>query len=401
MSAKYCLLLLAVTTTSIRAENADAFKPTLDPARVAIGKKVFHDENLSEPKGQSCATCHSPEHAYADPAGAVISPGAAAKFGNRNAPSVIYSMYAPPFGFIEYNQKWAGGQFWDGRVDTLQEQAEGPFFHPLEMNNSREGLAQKLSQSEYKQALSAAYGNEIWQDDNRVIAAAADALAQFQSSDVLAPRLTSKFDAWRDEKVEITEQERRGMFVFQDKGMCLNCHPVFGSDGPILFTDFTYHNIGVPRNPASPFLAMDKNINPAGTDFIDEGMVLNPRVPKEKIDTLRGKFRTPSLRNVALTAPYMHNGVFKTLREVVEFYNTRDVSDRWGPPEVADNMDTRDVGNLKLSEEDIDALVAFMKILTDGYEVPANVAQSETNEPSKVTPTATVPAKFLQRALRN
>src|SRR5690606_24905222 len=135
------------------------------------------------------------------------------------------------------------------------------------------------------------------------IAAAADALAQFQSSEALAPRLTSKFDAWRDKKVEITEQERRGMFVFQDKGMCMNCHPVFGSDGPILFTDFTYHNIGVPRNPASPFLAMDKSINPAGASFIDEGMVLNPRVPKEKIDTLRGKFRTPSLRNVALTAP--------------------------------------------------------------------------------------------------
>lgn len=396
MISRYCLLLLAFSTTSIQAKNTEALKPALDPSKVAIGKKIFHDENLSQPQGQSCATCHSPEHAYADPAGAVISPGAAAKFGNRNAPSVIYSMFTPPFGFIEYKQKWAGGQFWDGRVDTLQEQAEGPFFHPLEMNNSREGLAQKLGQSEYKQELSAAYGSEIWQDNNRIIAAATDALAQFQSSDALAPRLTSKFDAWHNKKVEITEQERRGMFVFQDKGMCMNCHPVFGSDGPILFTDFTYHNIGVPSNPASPFLAMDKSINPAGKGFIDEGISLNPRIPKEKIDSLRGKFRTPSLRNVALTAPYMHNGVFKSLREVVEFYNTRDVSERWGPPEVAANMDTRDVGNLKLSEEDIDALVAFMKILTDGYQVPANVAELENTDQSPTMPAEVLPAKPLQ-----
>lgn len=367
-------VLLAATAS---AEDFTAPTPTLDPAKVAIGEKIFNDAALSEPAGQSCATCHSPERAFADPAGAVISPGAATKFGNRNSPSLIYATYTPAFGFIEYSQKWAGGQFWDGRANTLQEQAEGPLFNPLEMNNSRTGLVKKLARSDYKPALEKAYGKNIWQDNERVIAAATDALAQFQSSDMLAPRFTSKFDVWMEHDIDLTDQERKGMFVFQDKGKCMNCHPVFGSEGPILFTDFTYHNIGVPRNPASPFLAMDASVNPAGKTYVDEGIVLNPNLPKEAIEKVRGKFRTPPLRNVALTAPYMHNGVFKTLREVVEFYNTRDVSERWGAPEVAANMDTRDTGNLKLTEEEIDAVVAFMEMMSDGYKWPPVKAAKE------------------------
>lgn len=364
-------------TATAGAEDFAAPTPTLDSAKVSVGKKIFNDATLSEPAGQSCATCHSPERAFADPSGAVISPGAAAKFGNRNSPSLIYATYTPAFGFVEYSQKWAGGQFWDGRANTLQEQAEGPLFNPLEMNNTRAGLVKKLALSDYKQALEHAYGEKIWQDNERVIAAATDALAQFQSSDTLAPRFTSKFDVWMEHDIDLTDQERKGMFVFQDKGKCMNCHPVFGSKGPILFTDFTYHNIGVPRNPASPFLAMDASVNPAGKAYVDEGAVLNPDLPKEAIEAVRGKFRTPPLRNVALTAPYMHNGVFKTLREVVEFYNTRDVSERWGAPEVAANMDTRDTGNLKLTEEEIDAVVAFMEMMSDGYKRPPVKAGNE------------------------
>lgn len=364
------LLLPTLFAAGASAESSETPVPNLDPAKVAVGRAIFHDTNLSEPKGQSCASCHSPDHAFADPTGAVVSPGAAAKFGNRNAPSVIYSMYAPAFGFVEYSQKWVGGQFWDGRANTLQEQAEGPFFNPLEMNNTREGLARMLAQSSYKQALSATYGDKIWKDRERLIEAATDALAQFQSSDSLAPRFTSKFDEWREHDIDITEQERKGMFIFQDKGKCMNCHPVFGSKGPILFSDFSYHNIGVPRNPTSPFLMMGTELNPAGKDYVDDGMILNPRVPKDLANSLRGKFRTPSLRNVALTSPYMHNGVFSSLHEVVEFYNTRDVSDRWGAPEVAVNMDTRDMGDLKLNKEEIDALVAFLEMMTDGYQHP-------------------------------
>lgn len=381
---KYNRLLSALLASSLFAGQAGAetFEipvPTLDPAKVILGEKIFHDATLSDPAGQSCASCHSPSRAFADPAGAVISPGAAATFGNRNAPSVIYSMYIPPFGFVEYSQKWAGGQFWDGRANTLQEQAEGPFFNPLEMNNTPQGLAQKLASSAYKENLTKTYGADIWKDPTKLVAAAADALAQFQSSDRLAPRFTSKFDVWREKDIPISDQERKGMFVFQDKGKCMNCHPVFGSNGPILFSDFTYHNIGVPRNPASPFLAMDSSINPDGKNYLDEGAALNPHVPKEQREALRGRFRTPSLRNVALTAPYMHNGVFNTLREVVEFYNTRDTSDRWGKPEVSVNMDTRDTGDLKLTDEEIDALVAFMEMMTDAYKEPA--ANTESAQP--------------------
>ena len=351
----------------------------LDPVRILLGEKLFNDSSLSEPEGQSCASCHAADKAFADPANAIISPGAAVKFSNRNAPSLTYAPYIPEFHFIDSSQKWAGGQFWDGRANTLQEQAEGPLFNPLEMNNTRSNLIKKLAKSPYRHELTQAYGQAIWQKPSRLIAAVADALSQFQKSDRMAPRFTSKFDAWLDKKVEITEQERRGMFVFQDQGKCLNCHPVFGSQKPILFSDFTYHNIGVPKNPASPFLLMGKSDNPAGGDYIDVGLALNPRLPKNQVAIARGKFRTPSLRNVALTAPYMHNGVFSSLREVVEFYNSRDTAkERWGAPEVAANMDTQDTGNLQLSDDDIDAIVAFMNILTDGYQTPTKTEQGPT-----------------------
>lgn len=295
----WVLLASVLITEQASAETSVIPEPTLDPAKVRVGERIFHDATLSDPAGQSCASCHSPSRAFADPAGAIISPGAGAKFGNRNAPSVIYSMYTPPFGFIDYSQKWAGGQFWDGRAQTLQEQAEGPFFNPLEMNNTEAGLAVKLAGSAYKDELTETYGDDIWRDPKQLVAAATDALAQFQSSDRLAQRFTSKFDLWREKDIPLSDQETKGMMVFQDKGKCMNCHPVFGSNGPILFSDFTYHNIGVPKNLASPFLGMDASINPDGKAYVDTGLALNPNVPKEQLEALRGRFRTPSLRNVA------------------------------------------------------------------------------------------------------
>lgn len=145
-----------------------------------------------------------------------------------------------------------------------------------------------------------------------------------------------------------------------------SCHPSKpGVDGkPPLFTDYTYDNLGVPKNPEIPFYYIDKKFNPAGVGFIDFG--LGGVVHKKEED---GKFRVPTLRNVALTSPYMHNGIFKTLREVVSFYSTRDIGP-WPAPEVLQNVNTKELGNLQLSQHDVDDLVAFMKTQADGYREP-------------------------------
>lgn len=373
-------LVGCLTCASIVTAQQEAPLPVkLSSEKVALGKLLFNDTRLSEPAGQSCARCHSPANAFADPGGAIVSAGANGKFGNRNSPSVTYAMFTPAFGFREYAGKWAGGQFWDGRVDTLAEQALKPFLNPLEMNNTEQQLLNKIRKGGYETAIKQLYGEAVWQSDAELLKAVSDALQAFQSSDEI-PRFTSKWDYFKAEKVELTEQERFGNFIFADKGKCMNCHATFNPDGPNVFTDFTYHNIGTPRNLQSPFLHVDREVNPAGTAYVDEGLAFNPKVPADQRASVRGKFRTPSLRNVALTAPYMHNGVFKTLREVVEFYNTRDVSDQWGEPEVRENVDTRDSGNLKLTEEEIDAVVAFLHTLTDGFQLPEEDTQLKVNQ---------------------
>ena len=132
-----------------------------------------------------------------------------------------------------------------------------------------------------------------------------------------------------------------------------------------LFTDFSYDNIGVPANPANPFYSMNKSINPHGRSYADKGLGTTTRNQKQD-----GKFKVPTLRNIAQTAPYMHNGIFTTLREVIDFYNTRDVDKKWPAPELNNNVNTEELGDLKLSKNEIDDLVAFLNTLNDGYKWP-------------------------------
>jgi len=160
------------------------------------------------------------------------------------------------------------------------------------------------------------------------------------------------------------------LFEDENKGLCAECHPSGPGPNqePPLFTDFTYDNLGVPKNPENPYYYLPKSLNPDGEQFVDLG--LGSIV--EKLEE-NGKFRVPTLRNVAVTAPYMHNGVFKTLRQVVVFYNTRDVGP-WPAPEVPQNVNREELGDLGLAEQEVDAIVAFLRTLTDGYE-PEAVSQ--------------------------
>lgn len=358
-------LLLSFTAVA-QGKQTDESRKAERELRVSLGKALFEDTGLSNPPGQSCATCHSPKAAFADPAKLANSVGTSGKFGPRNTPSILYANAIPIFGYSEEKQAWLGGQFWDGRVDTLAEQAIGPLLNPVEMNSTGERVLQRIKHADYSATFKTLYGNAALASPDAALRAVADALQAFQENEAFGPRYTSKYDAWQAQKVAFTELEARGNFVFQDSGLCLNCHRAFNDGDPVMFTDWTFHNIGVPRNPEAPFLTSDPN----NKNYIDPGLGAHPKLTEQQKASAKGQFRTPSLRNVELTAPYMHNGVFTTLREVVEFYNTRDVSDRWGPPEVNENVNTEDMGNLKLSERDIDALVAFMKTLTDGYIIP-------------------------------
>jgi cytochrome c peroxidase len=160
----------------------------------------------------------------------------------------------------------------------------------------------------------------------------------------------------------------RGLDIYEaeDKANCAACHPSQpGENGePPLFTDFTYDNLGTPKNPDNPFYDLPAKFNPAGADYVDYGLGKALDDPAED-----GKFKVPTLRNVGLTAPYMHNGVFQTLEEVVDFYNTRDTGE-WDPPEVAENVNVDELGDLGLTEEEVEDLVAFLHTLDDGWAPP-------------------------------
>ncbi|MEZ5613796.1 MAG: cytochrome c peroxidase [Rhodocyclaceae bacterium] len=364
--------LLAICPAAARADAA-----------ANLGRLLFFDATLSEPAGQSCASCHAPAHAFTDPdTSRPTSKGVhPQRFGSRNAPTAMYMGFSPGFHFDEKEGLYVGGQFWDGRAATLEEQAKGPFLNPLEMANpDSRAVVEKVRRAAYAGMFDQVYGKGALDDADQAYAHIAAALAAFERSAEFRP-FSSKYDAWLAGRAKLTQQELRGLKLYEDekKGNCAACHPSRrGPKGePPLFTDFTYDNLGVPRNPDNPFYAQDKAHNPDGARFVDRGLGAAVNKPAED-----GKFKVPTLRNIARTAPYMHNGYFTTLRGAVAFYNDRDVRRRcprdlpeaeanrrkcWPAPEVAANVNTEELGRLGLSEREVDDIVAFLRTLDDGY----------------------------------
>lgn len=334
----------------------------------SLGKKLFFDKNLSTPVGQSCADCHAPETGFANPnPDYPVSQGVHKdRFGNRNDLPAAYAAFSPPFHYDPNEELYVGGQFWDGRAADLAEQAKGPFLNALEMANPDEKtVVDKVRNSEYADLFWKVFGAGSFDDPNKAYDMIADALAEYEKSSEVN-QFSSKYDLYLAGKADLTEQEQRGLELFEDedKGNCAECHPSQpGNDGiPPLFTDFTYDNLGVPQNPENPFYYLPKELNPDGVYFIDLGLGGELNKPSEN-----GKFKVPSLRNIAKTAPYLHNGIFKNLRQVVVFYNTRDIGP-WAPPEVRANVNREELGDLGLTEQEVDDIVAFLQTLTDGYD---------------------------------
>jgi cytochrome c peroxidase len=351
--------------------------PYLTP-RQLLGKKLFNDTNLSNPPGQSCATCHAASSGFEAPEHEEpVAPGEVkGRFGNRNAPTAAYAAFSPYFHYSEADG-YVGGQFWDGRAPDLAAQAEGPFLNPLEMNNpDKASVVAKISQADYADLFSAVYGPDPLDEVEQAYANAARAIHSYEETNELN-EFSSKYDWYLAGRAQLSDDERQGLALFEDpkKGNCAACHPSRPQEegAPPLFTDHTYDNIGVPKNPENPFYAMPKEFNPDGPGYVDLGLGGVLKKPSEY-----GKFKVPTLRNVAVTAPYMHNGVFETLHEVISFYNSRDVNP-WPAPEVPDTVNKEELGNLGLTEEEIEDIVGFLGALTDGYD-PASEAAGRANE---------------------
>ena len=359
-----CILLFCFAMPSCKKENSPVATTAM---KVQLGKTLFNDKTLSNPSGQSCGSCHSPLTGFSDPNHNIVSPGAVdGLFGNRNAISIAYSTYTPTLHYSIDDSSYVGGFFMDGRVNTLQEQAQKPFLNPLEMGNTDASmvvsrLRNSASYGQFKQT----YG--VIADDNTAFQYMVEAISAFESSSELNP-FTSKFDYYLQGQASLTSEELSGMKLFSDtlKSKCSTCHLITPDpvSGKILFTDHTYNNDGVPANPNNPYYFISTAFNPLGSSYVDLGLGAIINDPD-----YYGAFKVPTLRNIAISAPYFHNGYFNTLEDVVHFYNVRDTTGgNYPPAEYAPTVDHEDTGNQHLSAKEESDIVAFLKTLTDGYE---------------------------------
>jgi cytochrome c peroxidase len=380
------LLLLAALLggTAVQAQTRPAPPPPPRPTLQQIGDRLFAEPSISASGKLACASCHVESQGHADPKGSFLPLGGVdgKQQGLRSSPSTRYLDGAGPFGFDAQGRPH-GGLFWDGRANSRVEQARGPLFAAGEMANaSVTDLATRLRALPYLADLKLAAGLPNAATDDQLVDATLRALAVYQARDPKFHAFTSKFDAVTDGKAQFSAAEARGFAAFNDpqKGNCAACHtsrPAAGSPRA-LFSNFSYHALGVPRNVSNA------TANPA---FFDLGLCGPQRTDLAGRSDLCGKFRVPSLRNVALTAPYFHNARFATLEEVVGFYATRDVDPaRWYPvvngvvqryndlpAAYRANVDqgppfNRRPGQLPaLSPQDVSDVVAFLRTLTDGY----------------------------------
>jgi len=343
----------------------------------ALGERLFFDVNLSANRTQSCATCHDPDYGFADPRGMASIGDDGESLGDRNAPSAAYAAFTPEF-HKNTDGIWAGGQFWDGRANRLEDQAGGPPLNPIEMGMADEAavIARLLEDPVYTEAFPTLFDDDVLGDPQSGYTAMTDAVAAFERTEVFSP-FDSKYDRFLRGEVELTREEDLGRVLFFSEQFtnCNLCHQLGKSqlDPQETFTNYEYHNIGVPEN-----LAL-RDLNGVTRGTVDIGLAAHPDMDSNP--TLRGKFKTPTLRNVAVTGPYMHNGVFEDLRTVVLFYNqfnTTDVKRRTNPetgetfrmPAVPATLAVEELTHgPALDDRRVDAIVAFLKTLTDArYE---------------------------------
>ncbi|MBM3312255.1 MAG: cytochrome C [Candidatus Aminicenantes bacterium] len=391
-----------------RLEGANA------PAKLSpveeLGKRLFFDSKLSSPEGQSCAACHAPEVGMTGPDGALNAKGSvyegarSGRFGNRKPPAAAYAGDSLP---LHRNDRghFVGGMFWDGRAtgeklgDPLAEQAMGPFLNPLEQNLADAAAVVKVVRaSDYAPLFEKVWGKGSLAPEksaDEIYVLVAKSIAAYERSAEVNP-FSSKFDDfwrasqkagkdvgaidasnWRTYRnLGLDDEELEGLRVFNTEGLCSACHVLTSANGkPPLFTDFTYDNLGLPKNPDNPYYRMGVPWNPEGTKWVDGGLGdFLKTVPSwaKYAPENRGKHKVPTLRNVDLrpakgiVKAFGHNGFFKSLEDIVHFYNVRDIEPKkWPAPEVPENVNVEEMGRLGLSDKEEAAVVRFLKTLSD------------------------------------
>jgi cytochrome c peroxidase len=385
LTAKFVVILFFVSLIWIGPAAASDEKDLTSQEK--LGKFLFFDTDLSKPKGQACAVCHSPETGFTGPVSVInatiaVYPGAVpTRFGNRKPPTSAYGGDSPVL-YQDAEGLWIGGMFWDGRAtgetlgDPLAEQAQGPFLNALEQNiPDAKVVVDRVLGSKYSNLFKKVCGTNY--DVANYYNCIGRSIAAYERSKEVNP-FSSKYDRSLKGRATLTSQETWGLALFEGKGKCSNCHiSGRGPNGELpLFTDFTYDNLGVPRNALNPFY-YEPQWNPLGPAWVDLGLGF-VKGPSEN-----GKVKVPTLRNVdkrpnkSFVKDYGHNGYFKSLKEIVHFYNTRDTlpacahgspgekTTCWPPPEVSENVNTEEVGNLGLTDEEEDAIVALLTTLSD------------------------------------
>ena len=365
-------LILLCTASAVAAADS-----ALTQAALAdLGRALFFDSNLSANRTQSCASCHDPAHAFIDSrdngVGGAASLGADGRaLGDRNAPSLSYAALVAPLARDDHGQ-YVGGLFHDGHARDLASQAGQPMLNPLEMQmpDAQAVVARVRENPGYVADFTRHFGAALFDDPQAAFAAIGAALAAFERTPFFVA-FDSRYDRFQRGELELTPDEEQGRTLFFSTLMnCTSCHLQDASNTRLhdSFSNFRYFNIGLPANVAL------RARNGRGAQQIDRGLSDNPHIkdPREA-----GKFRVPTLRNVALTAPYMHNGVFKDLRTAIFFYNRHLVNNAanainpetgrpWGPPEVAANVDHELLRQGQpLDEERIALIIAFLRTLTD------------------------------------
>ena len=367
-------------------------------AMSALGEKMFFDPALSASGMMSCSSCHDPAHAFSPPNALPVQFGGPDMTtpGTRAVPMLTYRNTAPHFtehyfesedeGDESVDAGPTGGLGWDGRFDRGRDQAQIPLLASHEMaNGTAEAFAAKLAQRPYATDFKKAFGKAIFENAERALTAAGRAFEAFEEEPGRFHPYDSKYDAYLAGKATLTAQEARGLELFnaEDKGNCASCHKseVAGDGTPPQFTDYGLIALAVPRNADIP-----ANADPAHFDL---GLCGPDRTDFTDRNEYCGLFKTPSIRNVALKQSFFHNGVFHKLRDVVAFYAERDSDPaKWYgakpdgnartsndlPAEYHDNVNQDPPFGRKpgekptLTDDEIDAIVAFLQTLTDGYQ---------------------------------
>jgi len=398
-------------------------------AAAQLGQKIFADATLSASGVQSCASCHVASSAFAEDAtasgvdrGSPVAVGGAGmnQTGFRNTPSLMYASLIPAF-YIASDGSPNGGFFRDGRAATLEAQAVLPFTTSFEMANAdAAAVIARLKTRPYLADFEALYGAAVLDDPTTALNRMGQALAAFERENPAFHPFSSKYDYFQKGQAQLTAQELRGLALFNSatKGNCSACHPSTSADGvtPPMFTDFSYDNLGVPRNSLIPANAASA---PEGTPvdsddgvhtYYDLGVCGPFRVQTVDFFSSCGQFKVPTLRNIAVTGPYFHNGRFATLQDAIGFYVRRDTNPEEWYPMNADGTVTKfddlpavyggqfvvtpgvvgsDAGYLgnvntleipynraigdtpALSPDEINDVITFLCTLTDGFD-PAN-----------------------------